>query len=149
MTLSFHWCFCLIFFLFKLQLEYTWNIPSRQILVPRTSQGHPHPTSPGRLLKILFDHPGDVIGVLRRPNLTSWERLEMTSSGRPNLAFKGRLWEADSGRPQDVLRTSSRGTSEYSNLDVPKKILTYSIDQTNLKAFQHSRCIKNIVKLLR
>ena len=34
--------------------------PSRQILVPRTSQGRSPPTSAGRPLKILFDHPGDV-----------------------------------------------------------------------------------------
>ena len=34
--------------------------PSQQILIPRTSRGRPPPTSPGRPLKILFDHPGDV-----------------------------------------------------------------------------------------
>ena len=38
--------------------------------------------------------------------------------GRLNLTFKGRPWEVDSGRPQDVLRTSPRGPSEYSNVDV-------------------------------
>ena len=37
------------------------SAPSRQILVPRTSRGHPPPTSPGRPLKILFDHSGDVL----------------------------------------------------------------------------------------
>ena len=78
-------------------------VPSRQILVPRTSRGRPSPTSPGRPLKILFVHPGDV------PNLTSWGRPEMTSKGRLNLTFKGRPWEVDSGRPQDVLRMSPRG----------------------------------------
>ena len=35
-------------------------LPSRQILVPRTSRGCPPPTSPGRPLKILFDRPGEV-----------------------------------------------------------------------------------------
>ena len=35
-------------------------IPSRQILVSRTSRGRPPPTSPGHPLKILFDRPGDV-----------------------------------------------------------------------------------------
>ena len=35
-------------------------LPSRQILVPRTSRGRPSPTSPGRPLTVLFDHPGDV-----------------------------------------------------------------------------------------
>ena len=34
--------------------------PSRQILVPRTYRGCPPPTSPGHLLKILFDRLGDV-----------------------------------------------------------------------------------------
>ena len=34
--------------------------PSRQILVPRPSQGRPPPTSPGCPLKILFDRHGDV-----------------------------------------------------------------------------------------
>ena len=81
--------------------------------VPRTSP----PTSPGRPLKILFDRAGDV--PIWRPNLTSWGRPEMTSRGRLNLTFKGRRWEVDSGCPQDVLRTSPRGPSEYSNLDVP------------------------------
>ena len=76
----------------------------------------------------------------------------MTSRGRPNLTFKGRPWELDSGCPQDVLRTFPRGPSEYSNLDVPTffknfSFRTYSIDQIYLKAFQHSRCIENPVKL--
>ena len=82
--------------------------PSRQIFVPRTSRGRPPPTSPGRPLKILFD----------RPNLTPWGRPEMTSRGRLNLMFKGCPWKVDSGRPQDVLRTSPRGSPEYSNVDV-------------------------------
>ena len=78
----------------------------------------------------------------------------MMYTGRLNLTFKGRPWEVDSGCPQDVLRTSTRGPSEYSNYDVPEKILTfllelYSIDQIYLKAFQHSSCVENPVKLLR
>ena len=36
------------------------KLPSQQILVPRTSQGRPPPTSSGRPLNILFDRPGDV-----------------------------------------------------------------------------------------
>ena len=79
--------------------------------VPRTSSNIPR-TSP----KILFDGQGTSLG---RPNLTSRGCPEMTSRGRPNLTFKGRPWEVDSGRPLDVLRTSTRGSSEYSNLDVP------------------------------
>ena len=42
-------------------LKMAQNLPSRQILVPRTSRGRPPPTSPGRPLKILFDRPGDVL----------------------------------------------------------------------------------------
>ena len=34
--------------------------PSRQILVPRKSLGRPRLTFPGRPLKVLFGHPGDV-----------------------------------------------------------------------------------------
>ena len=52
-----------------------------------------------------------------RPNLTSWRR--------PNLTFKGHPWEVVSGRPQEVLRTSPRGPSKHSNLDVPKFFLTF------------------------
>ena len=37
---------------------------------------------------------------LRRPDLTSWGCLEMTSRGRPNLMLKRRPWETDLGRPQ-------------------------------------------------
>ena len=54
-----------------------------------------------------------------RPYLTSWGHPEITSSGRLNLTFKGRSWEIDSENLQDVLRTFPRGSSEYSNLDVP------------------------------
>ena len=32
----------------------------QHILVPKTSRGRPHPMSPGRPVKILFYHPGDV-----------------------------------------------------------------------------------------
>lgn len=36
------------------------KIPSQQILIPRTSLGHPPSTSSGCPLKILFEHPEDV-----------------------------------------------------------------------------------------
>ena len=83
--------------------------------VPRTSPkdpiwpswGHPDLTSPGR------------------PNIASWGRPEMMSRGCPNLTLKGLPWEVDSRRPQDVLRTSLRGSSEYSNLDVPVFFVTF------------------------
>ena len=78
----------------------------------------------------------------------------MTARRRPNLKFKGRPRGVDSGRPQDVLRTSLKGFSEYLNLDVAAlfcnfSFRTYSTDQIYLKAFQHSRCIENPVKLIR
>ena len=76
-----------------------------------------------------------------RPNLTSWGRLEMTSRGRLNLTFKGRPWEVDSGRPLEDLQSPQPWMSKlfFQNL----------FDWPNLKAFQHSRCIENSVKLLR
>ena len=78
----------------------------------------------------------------------------MTARRRPNFKFKGRPRGVDSGRPQVVLRTSFKGFSEYLNLDVAVlfcnfSFRTYSTDQIYLKAFQHSRCIENPVKLLR
>ena len=90
----------------------------------------------------------------RRPDLTSQGRPNLTSWRRPEMASRGRPLKADSRRPQDVLRTSARGSSEYSNLDIPKFFFNFSfrtdsIDQIYLKAFQRSRCIENPVKLLR
>ena len=89
-----------------------------------------------------------------RTNLTSWGCPEITYRGRLNLTFKGRPWEIDSGNLQDVLRTFPRGSSEYSNLDVPTfffnfSFKTYSIDQIYVKALQYSSCIENPVKLPR
>ena len=39
---------------------FTITDPSEQVLVPTTSGGCPPPTFPGRPLKILLDHTGDV-----------------------------------------------------------------------------------------
>ena len=88
-------------------------LPSRQVLVPRTSRGRRLATSPGRPLKIIFHCAGDV--PIWRPRGSP----EMTSTGCFYLAFKGRPWEVDLGSPQEVLRTSPRGPSEYSKFDVP------------------------------
>ena len=102
------------------------TINSPQILVPRTSPGRPPPTSPGRILKILFNHLGG------QPNLTSWRRPEMTSRGRLNLTSKGHSWKDDSRHPQNVLRTSTRGPSKHvlgtmwsHLLDVPKFLFLF------------------------
>ena len=78
-------------------------------------QGHIDVTSRGRI---------DVTS-RGRPYLTSWGHPEITSSGRLNLTFKGRPWEIDSEDLQDILRTFPRGSSEYSNLDVPTFFLTF------------------------
>ena len=54
----------------------TFPEPSRQILVPRTSRGRPPPTSPGRPLKILFDHLGDV-PIWRPGDVLKWRPGEV------------------------------------------------------------------------
>ena len=46
-------------------------LPSWQILVPKTFWGRSPPTSPGRSLKILFDHPGDV-PIWRPEDVLKW-----------------------------------------------------------------------------
>ena len=46
-------------------------LPSRQIVVPRTSRGRPPPKSPGRPLKIVFDRPRDV-PIWRPGNVLKW-----------------------------------------------------------------------------
>ena len=91
------------------------SVPSQQMLVPRTSPKDPIWPSWGR-------HDLKSLG---RPNLTSWEHLEMTSRGYLNLTFKERPWEVDSGRPEDVPRTSPRGPWAYSNFDVFIFFLTF------------------------
>ena len=60
-----------------------------------------------------------------RLNLTSWGCPEMMSRGRPNLTFKGRPSEVDSGHSRDVFRTFPRGSSEYSNLNVPAFVVSF------------------------
>ena len=67
-------------------------IPSRQILVSRTSRGRPPPTSPGHPLKILSDRPGDV-PIWRLGDVLIWRSRDVpgrlirdvprTFSGRP------------------------------------------------------------------
>ena len=70
---------------------------------------------------------------LKDPIWASWKRFDLTSRrrpyltcrGRPNLTFNWCHWEFDLGRSQDVLRTSRRGPSKHSNLDVPKFFLYF------------------------
>ena len=75
-------------------------------IAPQDVQG-----APPSHLKSLFDHFGDV--PIWRPDLTSWTCPEMTSRGCTNLTSKGPPCDADSGCPQDVLRTSPRGSSKH------------------------------------
>ena len=74
-----------------------WQILSRQILVPRTSQGRPPPTSPGRPLKILFDRPADI---------PIWHPGDVP------------IW-----RPGDVLKWRPRDVSIWSSRDVPRTLI--------------------------
>ena len=88
-----------------------------------------------------------------RPNLTSWDVLNW----RPGdvLIWRSRfvpgrlIWDIPgkfSGRPLEDLQSTQTWMSQlFFNLS----FRTYSIDQIYLKAFQHSRCIENLVKLLR
>ena len=66
-------------------------------LVPRTSRGRSPPTSPGRPLKILFDHPGDV------PN---WHPRGV-SKWRPGDVLIWRPRDVSGRLIQDVSRTFS------------------------------------------
>ena len=97
---------------------------------PQDVPRNPPLTSPGRPLKVLFDHPRGRPNVTSRgrPDLTSWEHPEMTSRGRPNVTFKGRPREVDSGCPQDVVRTFPRGPLKHPHLDVPKFLLTFLLE---------------------
>ena len=108
--------------------------------------------SPGCLEDVPLQLPQDIplrsyLTVQGTPQSDVWGRSEMTSKGLAKLTFKGRHWEIDLVRSQDVLRTSTKRTFRVLKLDFSFR--TYSIDQIYLKAFQHSRCNENPVKLLR
>ena len=118
--------------------------PSRQILVLRTPRGRAPPTSQGRSLKILFDprdvtiwRPGDV-PIWRPGDVLIWRSRDVP----------GRLiWDVPrtfKGRPLEDLESTQTWVSKFFKLFFQN--LFYWL---NLKAFQHSRCIENPVKLLR
>ena len=110
--------------------------PSQQILVPRMSRGRPTSKT----------SPKDPISPPQgRPNLTSWDVLKW----RPGDIL---IW-----RPKDLpgrlIWDVPQKTFKALKLECPKisfnfSFRTYSIDQIYLKAFQHSRCIQNLVKRL-
>ena len=80
------------------------------------------------------------------PDLTSRERPNLTFWVRPNLTFKGRPWEVDLGRPLEDLQSAQTWMFQHF---WDSSFRTYSIDQIYLKAFRHSRCCENPVKLQR
>ena len=112
--------------------------PSRQILVPRSSRELPPPTSPGRSLKILFDRPGDV--PIRRPgDVLIWRSREVPER---------LVWDVPrtfSGRPLEDLKNTQTWMSKF----FFKLFFQNLLGCPNLKAFQHSSCIENPVKLLK
>ena len=123
------------------------NSPSRQILVPRTSHGRSPPTSPGRSLKILFGCPRDVLS-WRLRNIVNWrlgDFLIWRSSDVTGRLIRD-IPRTFSGRPLEDLQSTQIWMSQnFFNFS----FRTYSIGQIYIKAFQHSRCIENSVKLLK
>ena len=113
--------------------------------VPRTSSSNFPRTSPKYPFWPFWGCPN--LTFWGRPNLTFWGRPEKISRRRSNLMFNERPWDVDSGPPQNFLKTSPRRSTEYSNF-FNFSFRIYSIDQIYLRAFQHSNCIENPVKLL-
>ena len=119
--------------------------PSQQTLVPKTSWGRPPPTSPGRPLKILFDRPGDV-PIWRPGDVLKWrpgDVLIWRSRDVPGRLIRD-VPRTFSGRPlEDLQSTQTWMSQHFFNFS----FRTYPINQIYLKAFQHSRCTENPVKL--
>ena len=105
-------------------------LPSCQILIPRTSRGRPPSTSPGRSLKLLFNHPGDVpiwrpwdvLIYLQGMSLGGWFR---TSPGRSQdvryRTFKARLRDdvgSCTGCPKISFYLSTNLSKSHSTLKV-------------------------------
>ena len=81
----------------RLEMKNYNSIPSQQILVPRTSPRRPSPTSPGRPLKVLFYHPGEV-PIWRPRKVLKWH---------PGDALIWRLRDVPGSLIRDVPRTFS------------------------------------------
>ena len=121
-------------------------LPSCQILIPRTSHRRPPSTSPGRSLKLLFNHPGDV------PIWRPWDVLIYVQG-----MSLGGWFRTSPGRSQDVryrtfkarLRDDVGSWTGCPKISFYFSFGTYSIEQIYLKAIQHSRSIENPVELLR
>ena len=78
---------------------------SQQILVPRTSRQRPPPTSPGRPLKILFDHPGDV-PIWLRGDVLIWRSRDV-----PGRLFRD-VPRKFSGHPLEDLQSTQTWMSQ-------------------------------------
>ena len=111
------------------------------------------PTSSGLPLKILFDRRGDI--PIWRPREVSIWRPGDVLKWRPGDVLiwlsrdvRGRLIrevpKTFSGRPLEDLESTQTWMSNFFKL-----FFQNLFDWPNLKAFQHSRCIENLVKLLR
>ena len=73
-------------------------------LVPRTSQGRRTPTSPGRPLKILFDHPGN-IQIWRLGDVPTWRPGDVLK-WRPGNVLIWRSWDVPGRLNRDLPRCS-------------------------------------------
>ena len=108
----------------------TFPEPSRQILVPRTSRGRPPPTSPRPPLKILFDHPGDVliwylwdVLIWRSRNVPGYLTRDVprTLKGRPLEDLKNtQIWMS-----QNLFQLFFQNLFDWPNLS--KNILTLKV----------------------
>ena len=115
--------------------------------VPRMSRGRPLLTSPGRPLKILFDRPGD-IPIWRPRDVLKWRPGDFLIWRSRDVL--GRLIRDVPGTfsghaLEDLQCTQTWMSQTFFNYF----FRTYSIDQIYLKAFQHSRCTENPVKIQR
>ena len=98
------------------------RLPSRQILVPRTSWGRPPPASRGRPLKILFDRPGDVsiwrprdVPIRRPGNVLKWRRGDVLM-WRSRDVPRRLIWDVPStfsGRPLEDLQSTQTWMSKF------------------------------------
>ena len=89
-------------------------LPSQQILVPRPSWGRHPPTSPWRLLKILFDRPRDVT-IWRRRGALKWRPGDALSWRSRNIPGRF-IWDVPrtfSGRPIEDLQSTQTWMSQF------------------------------------
>ena len=129
----------------KIDHDHDKYIPSRQILVSRTSWGRPLSTSPARPLKILFDvlkwRPGDVL-IWHSGDVPGRLILDVprTFSGRQDVPY--RSFKA-------CFRDNVGSSVGCRKIYFFFSFGTYSIVQIYLKVIKYSRFIENPVEILR